>query len=138
MALYFLRGSLPWQGLETASDEKYSLILEQKKAISIDELCTDLPQEFATCLKYLREMSDPDRPDYKYICNLFDGLYRRLGFKYDQVFDWTEREFARLSENVQAPSASAKLAISKDEQQDTRARKNGKRTTRVISRRQKK
>ena len=119
MALYFLRGYLPWQGLEAANDEeKYSLILEQKKAISVDELCKDLPQEFATCLRYIREINDPDKPDYRYVCNLFDGLYRRLGFKHDQVFDWTELEYARLIENAQTPSNVTHKAISKGKERD--------------------
>ena len=131
MALYFLRGYLPWQGLEAASDEeKYRLILKQKKAISADELCKDLPQEFATCFKYFREISDPERVDYKYICKLFDSLYRRLGFKLDRVFDWTELEYARLCENAQSPLELAHLAISKGKGRDRIGRRSRMKTLR--------
>ena len=45
--MYFLRGSLPWQGLQAKSsnnEDKYSLILEKKMNTSIDEeLCAGYP-----------------------------------------------------------------------------------------------
>lgn len=136
MALYFLRGSLPWQGLEASTDEdQYRLILDLKKNIGLDELCGDLPQEFSICMKYLREMSDPEKLDYKYICNLFDGLYRRLGFTHDQVFDWTALEFARLFENARVSLKSADQTILGGKNRDVKAQENRRRAFRARSRR---
>jgi len=98
MAIYFLHGSLPWQGLKAASrQEKYELVFNQKKTIKIAELCQDLPAEFTTFMTYLRGLDDQEQPDYKYIRTLFSGLFRREGFEYDNVYDWTIREFERLS-----------------------------------------
>lgn len=38
--VYFLKGSLPWQGLKARNAKrKYSMILERKQAISIQQLC---------------------------------------------------------------------------------------------------
>ena len=46
--LYFLLGSLPWQGLRAkAKKEKYDMIKEKKVETSIEELCKGLPEEFA-------------------------------------------------------------------------------------------
>merc|ERR1712086_1202996 len=45
--LYFLRGSLPWQGLPGRSKaEKYAAIKKKKKETTIEELCKDVPEEF--------------------------------------------------------------------------------------------
>lgn len=48
-------------------------------------------------MSYVRELDGQDRPDYKYLRNLFDRLFRSKGFEHDNVFDWTTREFERLS-----------------------------------------
>ena len=42
--MYFLRGSLPWQGLKINKDEdRYKKIHDKKKATKPDELCLGFP-----------------------------------------------------------------------------------------------
>jgi len=42
--MYFLRGSLPWQGLKIDNkDDRYQKIFEKKKATSAEELCRGYP-----------------------------------------------------------------------------------------------
>jgi len=42
--IYFLKGSLPWQGLKgSTKKEKYERIMEKKIATSIETLCKDCP-----------------------------------------------------------------------------------------------
>eukprot|EP00122_Pirum_gemmata_P018956 Pgem_evm1s17754 len=42
--LYFLRGNLPWQGLNANNrKQKYEKISEKKKSTPISTLCQDLP-----------------------------------------------------------------------------------------------
>jgi len=42
--MYFLRGSLPWQGLKIDNkDDRYHRIYEKKKATSAEELCKGFP-----------------------------------------------------------------------------------------------
>lgn len=104
MALYFLHGSLPWQGLKAATrQERYRLVFERKQTIKVIELCRGLPAEFTTYMSYVRGLGG-DKPDYRYLRSLFGRLFRRKGFEYDHVFDWTLREFERHSNmNQQRP-----------------------------------
>ena len=44
--MYFLRGSLPWQGLKAANNkQKYERIGERKQTVPISELCEGFPGE---------------------------------------------------------------------------------------------
>ena len=90
MLLYFLRGSLPWQGL-TAKDhaQKDGLILEKKKTISTKDLCRDLPKEFLTYFDHIRSLGFDERPVYAYLRKIFRSLFIQEGFDHDYVFDWT-------------------------------------------------
>lgn len=46
--IYFLKGSLPWQGLKAKNaQKKYQLILEKKQQVSVSQLCQGCPLPFA-------------------------------------------------------------------------------------------
>lgn len=79
--MYFLRGSLPWQGLPGRSkNEKYSNIKKKKLEVTVDELCKGHPDEFKDFMLYCRKLSFTDDPDYKYILNLFEGCMKKNGW----------------------------------------------------------
>jgi casein kinase 1 len=45
--MYFLRGSLPWQGLKAATNkQKYEKIGEKKQTTPIKDLCEGYPGEY--------------------------------------------------------------------------------------------
>lgn len=90
MFLYFLRGSLLWQGL-TARDQarKDELILNKKKTISTENLCRDLPKEFLAYFDHIRSLEFGEIPAYAYLRKIFRNLFTREGFERDYVFDWT-------------------------------------------------
>jgi len=88
--LYFLRGSLPWQGLRAhTKKEKYERIMERKISTPIDTLCRSFPPEFATYMNYCRALRFEDRPDYAYLKRMFKDLFFRESYQYDFIFDWT-------------------------------------------------
>lgn len=88
--MYFLRGSLPWQGLKAANKkQKYDKICQKKMATSVESLCKSHPTEFTSYFQHCKSLGFDDRPDYAYLKGLFRDLFIREGFQYDYVFDWT-------------------------------------------------
>merc|ERR1711920_1057764 len=91
--MYFLRGSLPWQGLKAATKkQKYDMISEKKMSTPVEVLCRGYPAEFGTYLNYCRSLKFADKPDYSYLRKMFMDLFFREGFAYDHNFDWTLKQ----------------------------------------------
>lgn len=88
--MYFVRGSLPWQGLPKADGKKarHEAIMAKKKETSIALLCKGFPSEFASYLEYCRSLQFEDRPDYAHLRRLLKELFYREGYQYDFAFDW--------------------------------------------------
>ncbi|XP_022556561.1 casein kinase 1-like protein 12 isoform X2 [Brassica napus] len=88
--MYFLKGSLPWQGLKAGTKkQKYERISEKKVSTSIESLCRGYPSELASYFHYCRSLRFDDKPDYNYLKRIFRDLFVREGFQLDYVFDWT-------------------------------------------------
>eukprot|EP00746_Dinoflagellata_sp_MGD_P031422 gnl/MRDRNA2_/MRDRNA2_174681_c0_seq1.p1 gnl/MRDRNA2_/MRDRNA2_174681_c0~~gnl/MRDRNA2_/MRDRNA2_174681_c0_seq1.p1 ORF type:complete len:308 (-),score=52.21 gnl/MRDRNA2_/MRDRNA2_174681_c0_seq1:148-1071(-) len=88
--LYFMKGTLPWQGL-TANNkkEKRKKIVEKKMSTPIEVLCKNCPCEFVMYFNYCRSLRHEDRPDYHYLRGLLKDLFFRETYQYDFIFDWT-------------------------------------------------
>jgi serine/threonine protein kinase len=72
MLIYFLKGTLPWQGLKKQKNTDHlELIGEVKLSTSLKKLCQDIPCQFYEYIEYTRKLSFDEHPDYKYIKNLF-------------------------------------------------------------------
>lgn len=87
--VYFLRGSLPWQGFQAKDQkEKYRKILEAKLNTSVEVLCQGLPEHFSKYIQYVKELKFEQAPDYEYLKNLFKDLFSECDFKSHTGFDW--------------------------------------------------
>ncbi|KAK7054754.1 Palmitoylated plasma membrane-bound casein kinase [Paramarasmius palmivorus] len=87
--MYFLRGSLPWQGLKAATNkQKYEKIGEKKQTTPIKELCEGFPEEFGIYLNYVRKLGFEETPDYDFLRELFAKVMKNNGDVDDGVFDW--------------------------------------------------
>lgn len=105
MIVYFLKGRLPWftgkrkptqrrrskQHTKTRElkQQAYRLTMDRKAGISLDELCSDTPEEIRKYVEHVRSLNYGDQPDYSRLRRMFRDLFVRRGFKYDSVFDWT-------------------------------------------------
>ncbi|XP_065165449.1 casein kinase I isoform X1 [Atheta coriaria] len=101
MFMYFLRGSLPWQGLKADTlKERYQKIGDTKRATPIDVLCEGHPEEMATYLRYVRRLDFFETPDYEYLRKLFMDLFQKRGYD-DGEFDWTGKTMSSPVVSIQ-------------------------------------
>jgi len=92
MFMYFLRGTLPWQGLRADSlKERYKKIGEVKRSTTVEELCGNYPEAFATYMRYSRGLEFFEEPDYDYLRMLFADCLTQKGWENDGEYDWTPK-----------------------------------------------
>jgi serine/threonine protein kinase len=98
--VYFLKGSLTWQGLKNNQD-KYSKIMEKKLQIPTEILCFGLPDEITFYLNYCKSLRFEDRPDYDYLRGLFvkllySSISQYILTKEQLKFDWCFEDLTGL------------------------------------------
>ena len=101
MLIYFIAGSLPWEDLKAANkQENAEMILAKKKTISTQDLCKGLPQEFAAYFGYIRSLPRNAKPDHSFLRKIFQDLFKREGFEYDDVYDWTVLKYLLANQDT--------------------------------------
>jgi len=104
--LYFLKGSLPWQGLPAVDkEEKYKKIMEVKLQNTSQMLCQGLPEELCVMVEYFRKLKFEEDPDYAYIYKLIRTVFEKNNFNFDYKYDWTNPRISvtEASSNVVEP-----------------------------------
>jgi|TARA_Y100000992_G_scaffold299504_1_gene266404 serine/threonine protein kinase len=88
--IYFLKGSLPWQGVTAKTkEEKYEKIGKIKQDISIDELCSGLPDKFKQYFEYCYYLNFDDEPNYHMLCGLLVSMLPEKEIYFDKIlYDW--------------------------------------------------
>ena len=87
--LYFLRGSLPWQGLHVnKGEDRYKKILQKKRGTSAEDLCKGFPKEFVEYINYTRNLEFEADPDYKFLRGLLTTVLEKQNSQYDFYYDW--------------------------------------------------
>ncbi|XP_062327066.1 casein kinase I isoform X3 [Osmerus eperlanus] len=115
MFMYFLRGSLPWQGLKADTlKERYQKIGDTKRNTPVEVLCESFPEEMATYLRYVRRLDFFEKPDYEYLRTLFTELFERKGYTFDYTYDWVGRQIPTPVGSVHIDSAAS--AITRESQ----------------------
>ncbi|CAO2634540.1 Casein kinase I isoform gamma-1 [Lemmus lemmus] len=110
MFMYFLRGSLPWQGLKADTlKERYQKIGDTKRNTPIEALCENFPEEMATYLRYVRRLDFFEKPDYEYLRTLFTDLFERRGYTFDYAYDWVGRPIPTPVGSVHVDSGASAI-----------------------------
>ena len=91
--MYFIRGSLPWQGLKVnKKEDRYKKICEKKKSTSAKDLCCGFPIEFENFVSYTRNIEFTQVPDYDYLRNLLKRVIKKNGDTIDFYYDWCSQK----------------------------------------------
>ncbi len=91
--MYFLRGSLPWQGLAGKNkEERYKRILKKKIDTSPYDLCVGFPEEFEKYIEYTRKMQYEEQPLYDKLRVYFINILEKQNQDFDYIYDWSTEE----------------------------------------------
>ncbi|CAD8116420.1 unnamed protein product [Paramecium primaurelia] len=124
LAIFFLKGSLPWMKIEAQTkEERFYLIGQKKMRETPMSLCYGLPREFEGYFNYIFNVSHDTEPSYNYLRKLLKGLMHRMQYN-DNIFDWQEiikkEEESKKSSNkkikLNAQTQQFKPIESEDEQ----------------------
>lgn len=122
--VYFLKGGLPWQGLQAKDHkEKYEKIKNKKQSISVEKLCEGLPCEFAMYLKYCRTLRFDEDPSYVHLRRLFSILFKEEGLTMDHAFDWVELKNQKKPSENEAIKLMVNPELKKTEEEKSKAPK---------------
>ncbi|OHT15864.1 CK1 family protein kinase [Tritrichomonas foetus] len=90
MWVYFMKGTLPWVGIEEKNfDKKCELIAITKRKTPIEILCSELPLEFVTYFYLVKKLEFEEEPKYSEYRKLFRELMIKKNLFYDDEYDWS-------------------------------------------------
>lgn len=93
LLIYFVKGSLPWQGVVCKDPKnKMTVIGEKKMSTSLESLCEGLPSAFLEYFTYCRSLEFTQDPDYKMLRELFQGVAKTYGYTVANSPDGFRRE----------------------------------------------
>lgn len=99
MLIYFLKGSLPWQGLICGKDQNhYDVIYKKKCQVSSVELVGDLPskflfklEQFIEMLDYVKNLKYEEDPDYQKLYSLIFEMMKENCNEEVYKFEWSKK-----------------------------------------------
>ena len=100
VAVYLIKGELPWQGVKgKTKEERYAKILEMKRRMNEDDICSGIDgEDVKEFMKYVRGLGYEEEPEYKKWMNRFkDVLKRRFKWKeeYEYEYEWSRKDKKR-------------------------------------------
>ena len=103
--IYLIKKSLPWlscENLNIKKVEKFRKVRDLKLSTLPEELCSGLPKEFCDYIKYCRNLSFEQEPNYNYLKNLFLEIIKKnekiIDLKHigAKQFSWLKKDINRI------------------------------------------
>ncbi|OHT02123.1 Casein kinase I isoform epsilon [Tritrichomonas foetus] len=99
--IYFMKGKLPWQGIEAANLETLNeKVYHIKKNTQIKQLCYGLPLEFGTFLSSVRNLEYDEEPKYSDYRKMFIDLMLKFDLCFDGMFTWIRVKAATSIDHI--------------------------------------
>ncbi|KAH9911420.1 casein kinase I isoform alpha-like protein [Fomitopsis serialis] len=90
--LFFVRGSLPWQGIPgSAKTKRNDQLVRAKAKAKPSQLCKGLPTPFCVFVEYVMRLKFDERPNYLYIRNLLRQCRSGVPNAGENTYDWEQR-----------------------------------------------
>lgn len=87
--VYFLKGKLPWQGINISDKNlKCHLISQKKQSIPHNAVFEGLPSEFYIFFQLVHNLGFKEKPKYSQYREMFRKLMIKKGYIYDYQYDW--------------------------------------------------
>ena len=87
--IYFMKGKLPWQGLQVKlRKEKCEALLKKKMEVSVTDVCSSLPDIVGNYLHYCRSLTFEETPNYSDIRKDFKSYIMEEKIDVNFSFDW--------------------------------------------------
>ena len=88
-------------------------ILQKKKSTSLEQLCQGLPLCFYQFMKYVRKLAFEQKPDYKYLKNLFEDYIAEQKYEYGPKFDWHLQKEKILEQKMKKEEEEKQMVVVK-------------------------
>ncbi|OWF34818.1 Casein kinase I isoform delta-A [Mizuhopecten yessoensis] len=89
MLVYFLKGKLPWQEVNSkVNGTMLAKTLQIKQSTTLDDLCEGLPVEYSQYLNISRSLQFEEKPDYSRLRSIFRNAFQRQNLLSNYMFDW--------------------------------------------------
>lgn len=92
----FINGNLPWQQFtQEKNEEKFKKTQKIKKEMSTTKLCQGAPAKFKDYFSYVRNLQFDQKPDYKYLKQIFLEIMKDYKFQdveRSQIYEWIQKE----------------------------------------------
>ena len=107
--IYFMKGRLPWQGLQGVDkSDRQERVFNAKVRTSLDDLCKGLPTDMLTYMYYCRSLSYEDTPAYRTLRREFKNYFKSKRMNIGFEFDWVKK----AREQLQIASTDGLLRVS--------------------------
>lgn len=104
IAILFVKGKLPWQGIKAATIcEKFRSIRNAKAKITLEVLCAGLPPEFEKWATYVRSLKFEQTPDYSVFKSLIKSAMTENKFIMDYLYDWKIKGIVKPAQTIAPP-----------------------------------
>lgn len=118
LLIYFMKGKLPWQNKTKMTEaDRRKMVSDLKQNIKDEDLCVALPITFSVYIKYVKNLSFKETPNYNYLITLFSDLAKEMNLDLnDGYWDWSLKKFEpKKKEEIQKEKEDVK-EIDKEEQ----------------------